>query len=57
MIADNDQAISPDAESVFAKRMGATSVEVPASHVAMISHPDEVTKLIETAAEAVSIAK
>jgi hypothetical protein len=34
--------------------MGATAVEVPSSHVAMVSHPDEVTQLIETAAAAVS---
>jgi hypothetical protein len=31
--------------------MGATTVEVPSSHVAMVSHPDEVAQLIETAAE------
>jgi hypothetical protein len=30
--------------------MGATTVEVPSSHVAMVSHPDEVAQLIETAA-------
>lgn len=57
LVADNDEAIPPDAERLFAKRMGATTVEVPASHVAMVSHPDEVVKLIETAAEAVPIAK
>jgi hypothetical protein len=33
--------------------MGATTVEVPAGHVAMVSHPDEVAQLIETAAETV----
>src|SRR5260221_12176071 len=53
LVATNDQAIPPDAERMFAKRMGATTVEVPSSHVAMVSHPDEVTKLIETAAQAV----
>jgi hypothetical protein len=30
--------------------MGATTVAVPSSHVAMVSHPDEVTQLIQTAA-------
>jgi pimeloyl-ACP methyl ester carboxylesterase len=49
-----DQAISPDAERLFASRMGATDVEVPAGHLAMISHPDEAARLIETAAAAVS---
>jgi hypothetical protein len=34
--------------------MGATTVEVPSSHVAMVSHPDDVVKLIEAAAKAAS---
>jgi hypothetical protein len=33
--------------------MGATTVEIPSSHVAMVSHPDEVAQLIKTAAGAV----
>lgn len=53
MVAANDEAIPPDAERQFAQRMGATTVEVPSSHVAMVSHPHEVTLLIETAAKAV----
>ena len=53
MVADGDQAIPPEAECLFAKRMGATTVEVPTNHVAMVSHPDDVVKLIETAARAV----
>ena len=57
MVATNDQAIRPDAERMFAKRMGATTVEVPSSHVAMVSHPDEVAKLIDKAAETVRAAK
>jgi len=36
--------------------MGATTVEIPASHVAMVSHPGEVAQLIKTAAEAASAA-
>jgi len=51
MVAGNDQAIPPDAERLFAKRMSATTIEVPSSHVAMISHPDDVAKLIIQAAE------
>ena len=50
MVADGDQAIPPDAERLFAKRMGATTVEIPTNHVAMVSHPDDVVNLIETAA-------
>jgi pimeloyl-ACP methyl ester carboxylesterase len=53
LVAENDQAIPPDAERQFAKRMGATTIEVPTGHVAMVSHPDEVAQLIKTAAEAV----
>jgi hypothetical protein len=33
--------------------MGATTIEIPSGHVAMVSHPDEVTQLIEAAAHAV----
>jgi pimeloyl-ACP methyl ester carboxylesterase len=51
LVATQDEAIPPDAERLFASRMGATTIEVPSSHVAMVSHPDEVTQLIKTAAE------
>src|ERR1700742_4125881 len=54
MVAAGDEAIPPEAERQFAKRMGATTVEVQSGHVAMVSHPDEVTQLITTAAEAVA---
>jgi len=56
LVADGDQAIPPDAERLFAKRMGATTVEITTNHVAMVSHPDDVVKLIETAAQAVPAA-
>lgn len=56
MVASSDQALPPDAERLFARRMGATTVEVPASHVAMVSHPGDVTKLTEAAAQAVLVA-
>jgi hypothetical protein len=55
MVAANDQAIPPDAQRLFAKRMGAATVEVPSSHVAMVSHPEDVIQLAERAAEALSI--
>jgi pimeloyl-ACP methyl ester carboxylesterase len=57
MVADGDQAIPPDAERQFAARMGAVTVETPTNHVAMVSHPDEVVGLIETAAESVPSAQ
>ena len=56
MVADGDQTIPPDAERQFAARMGATTVEIASNHVAMVSHPDDVLQLIETAAEAVQAA-
>src|SRR5882724_7516975 len=56
LVAQNDEAIPPDGERQFAARMGATTVEIPSSHVAMVSHPVEVTELIEKAAESVGAA-
>ena len=56
LVADGDQAIPPEAERVFAQRMEATTVEVPTNHVAMVSHPEDVLTLIETAAQAVPVA-
>lgn len=53
LVAKNDLAIPPDAERLFAKRMGATTVEIQSSHVAMVSHPEAVTDLIVRAARTV----
>jgi pimeloyl-ACP methyl ester carboxylesterase len=53
-VAQNDETIPPDAERLFAKRMGATVIELASGHVGMVSHPEEVGDLIETAAKAVS---
>jgi pimeloyl-ACP methyl ester carboxylesterase len=53
LVATGDQALPPDAERLFAARMGATTVEIASSHVAMVSHPGDVAQLIETAAQAV----
>jgi hypothetical protein len=36
---------------MFASRMGATTVEIPSSHVAMVSHPGDVAQLIKTASD------
>ncbi len=52
-VAQHDEVIPPDAERQFAQRMGATTVEVDSSHVVMISHPDEITALIQSAVDAV----
>jgi pimeloyl-ACP methyl ester carboxylesterase len=52
LVAQDDQALPADVERMFASRMGATTIEVPSGHLAMVSHPAEVVKLTETAAEA-----
>jgi pimeloyl-ACP methyl ester carboxylesterase len=56
LVADDDQVIPPAAQRQFAARMGATTVEIPTNHVAMVTRPDEVLQLIRTAAEAVAAA-
>ena len=53
LVAQDDEAIPPDAERQFAQRMGATTIEIPSSHLAMVSHPDDVAELIEKAAASV----
>jgi pimeloyl-ACP methyl ester carboxylesterase len=53
LVTESDEALPPDAQRQLAARMGATTVEIPSSHVAMVSHPQEVAELIETAAAAV----
>jgi pimeloyl-ACP methyl ester carboxylesterase len=51
LVAQSDEAIPPDAERLFAKRMGATVIEVNSNHLPMVSHPAEVVDLIKSAAE------
>ncbi len=51
LVAQGDEAIPPDAERLFAKRMGATVIEVNSNHLPMVSHPDEVVNLIKAAVE------
>ncbi len=53
MVATNDQTIPPDAERLFAQRMGATTTEIDSSHVPMVSHPDVAADLIEEAAQTI----
>ena len=52
LIATEDQAIPPPAQQGFAQRMGATTIEVPSSHLAMVSHPKDVIRLTEMASDA-----
>jgi pimeloyl-ACP methyl ester carboxylesterase len=50
-VSTEDRTINPDLERFMAKRMGAKTIEVKASHVSMISRPDEITALIMEAAQ------
>ncbi len=49
-VSTEDRTINPDLERFMAKRMGAKTIEVKASHLSLISHPDEITQLIIEAA-------
>jgi pimeloyl-ACP methyl ester carboxylesterase len=50
MIAANDRAISPDLEAAQAKKIGATTITVPSSHVIMLAQPSKVADVIVNAA-------
>jgi pimeloyl-ACP methyl ester carboxylesterase len=49
-ISENDHAISPDAERVFAKQINATTISLRSSHASPLSHPNEIAQLILNAA-------
>jgi pimeloyl-ACP methyl ester carboxylesterase len=49
-VSTEDRTINPDLERFMAKRMDAKTIEVKASHLSLISHPDEITRLILEAA-------
>ena len=52
LVGVQDHLIPAASARVMAARAGATTVEVDSSHVAMISHPDEVTSLVRDAVAA-----
>jgi pimeloyl-ACP methyl ester carboxylesterase len=55
LVAGSDRAINPDLERWYASRAHSHTVEVAgASHAVYVSHPKEVTDLIESAVRAVS---
>jgi pimeloyl-ACP methyl ester carboxylesterase len=45
-----DQTINPDLERFLARRMNATTVELEAGHLSLLSHPKEIAELILAAA-------
>jgi pimeloyl-ACP methyl ester carboxylesterase len=49
-VSTEDRTIDPDLERFMAKRMEATTIEVKASHLSLISHPQAIADLILAAA-------
>jgi pimeloyl-ACP methyl ester carboxylesterase len=49
-VSTEDRTISPALERFMADRMKATTIEIEASHLSLISHPQEITDLILSAA-------
>jgi pimeloyl-ACP methyl ester carboxylesterase len=49
-VSIDDRTIDPDLERFMAKRMGAKTIEVKASHVSLISQPETIANLILEAA-------
>jgi pimeloyl-ACP methyl ester carboxylesterase len=49
-VSTEDRTIDPGLERFMAKRMGAHTIEVKASHLSLISHPDVIAELILKAA-------
>lgn len=50
VVAENDHIIAPEIERQAAKMIGATTISLKSSHVAMLSHPQKVAELILRAA-------
>lgn len=49
-VSKQDRTINPDLERFMASRMNATTIEVDAGHLSLISHPQEIANLILQAA-------
>jgi pimeloyl-ACP methyl ester carboxylesterase len=52
-VSRQDRTISPELQRFMAGRMQATTVEIEAGHLALITHPDEVAELLMDAVRAV----
>ena len=49
VVSKNDRMINPDLERAMAKAINAKTTEVAASHVSMVSQPEEIARVIEQA--------
>jgi pimeloyl-ACP methyl ester carboxylesterase len=49
-VSKDDKTINPDFERFLAKRMNATTIELDAGHLSLVSHPKDVADLILAAA-------
>jgi pimeloyl-ACP methyl ester carboxylesterase len=52
-VSRQDRTISPELQRFLARRMRATTVEIDAGHLSLITRPGEVTQLIMNAVQAV----
>ncbi len=51
LVSSEDRAIQPQLERIMAERLVARTVEIPSSHVAIISNSDATAALIVEAAD------
>lgn len=49
-VSRDDRVIDPELQRFMAHRMGARTVELPSSHVSILSHPEEISRMILDAA-------
>ena len=54
MIGTQDRIVTPGSQRAMAAKANATIIEVDASHVSMISHPDAIADVIRQAASEVA---
>lgn len=52
IVTTDDRVVSPELQAAEAKRMGARTTVLQSSHMSLLSHPEEVAKVIEDAAAA-----
>jgi hypothetical protein len=52
-VSENDRAIPPDVERMFAKQMNATTISLPSS-ASLVSHPNEIAQYILNATKGIS---